>query len=92
MGFKGVELPATLVELATHRLRDAILGTLKPGDKIIEQQLCADFGISRAPLREALRLLAQQGWSSTCRDGDPDTALAPVRDALEVMRCCPSSG
>jgi DNA-binding GntR family transcriptional regulator len=56
------QLPATLVEVAEHRLRDAILrGTLQPGEKIIEEQLCADFGISRAPLREALRLLGQQG-------------------------------
>jgi DNA-binding GntR family transcriptional regulator len=55
-------LPATLVEVAGHRLRDAILrGDLQPGEKIVEEQLCADFGISRAPLREALRLLAQQG-------------------------------
>ncbi|MBX7434681.1 GntR family transcriptional regulator [Mycobacterium sp. Y57] len=55
-------LPATLVEVAAHRLRDAILsGDLAPGEKIVEEQLCADFGISRAPLREALRLLAQQG-------------------------------
>jgi DNA-binding GntR family transcriptional regulator len=62
MGSDGFALPATLVELAAHRLRDAILrGALKPGEKIIEEQLCADFGISRAPLREALRLLAQQG-------------------------------
>ncbi|MBS1694964.1 MAG: GntR family transcriptional regulator [Actinobacteria bacterium] len=56
------QLPATLVEVAGHRLRDAILsGALRPGEKIIEEQLCADLGISRAPLREALRLLAQQG-------------------------------
>ena len=56
------QLPATLVEVAAHRLRAAILsGALKPGDKIIEEQLCADLGISRAPLREALRLLGQQG-------------------------------
>ena len=56
------ELPATLVEVAEHRLRDAILrGALQPGEKIVEEQLCADFGISRAPLREALRLLGQQG-------------------------------
>jgi DNA-binding GntR family transcriptional regulator len=55
-------LPATLVELAEHRVRDAILsGALQPGDKVVEEQLCADLGISRAPLREALRLLAQQG-------------------------------
>ena len=55
-------LPATLVEVAEHRLRDAILsGALRPGQKIVEEQLCTDLGISRAPLREALRLLAQQG-------------------------------
>jgi len=55
-------LPARLVEVAEHRLRDAILsGELQPGEKIVEEQLCADYGISRAPLREALRLLAQQG-------------------------------
>lgn len=56
------DLPATLVEVAELRLRDEILrGALKPGEKIIEEQLCADLGISRAPLREALRLLGQQG-------------------------------
>jgi DNA-binding GntR family transcriptional regulator len=56
------ELPASLVEVAEHRMRAAILsGALQPGDKIIEEQLCADLGISRAPLREALRLLGQQG-------------------------------
>lgn len=55
-------LPATLVEVAAHRLRDAIMsGALQPGAKIIEEQLCSDFGISRAPLREALRVLGQQG-------------------------------
>lgn len=55
-------LPATLNEVAAHRVRDAIMsGALQPGQKIVEEQLCADLGISRAPLREALRQLAQQG-------------------------------
>lgn len=57
-----VALPATLVEVAADRLREGILsGALEPGSRIVEEQLCADLGISRAPLREALRLLAQQG-------------------------------
>lgn len=52
LGSDGSGLPATLVELATQRIRDAILrGALEPGEKIVEEQLCADFGISRAPLR-----------------------------------------
>ena len=54
-------LPASLVELAADRVRDDILsGRLEPGAKIVEETLCADLGISRGPLREALRLLTQQ--------------------------------
>ena len=52
----------SLVELATARLRHEILsGALEPGERLIEEQLTQRFGISRAPLREALRLLGQQG-------------------------------
>ena len=52
----------SLVDLATERLRAEILsGALEPGDRIVEDQICRSYGISRAPLREALRLLAQQG-------------------------------
>src|SRR5581483_8286321 len=36
-------------------------GVLPPGERLIEEQLTQRFGISRAPLREALRELAQQG-------------------------------
>ncbi|WP_328856209.1 GntR family transcriptional regulator [Williamsia herbipolensis] len=55
-------LPASLVDVAHARVRNSILGgTLSPGEKLVEEQLCGALGISRAPLREALRLLAQQG-------------------------------
>ena len=53
---------SSLVELSVRRLRDEILsGTLVPGERLIEEQLTRRFGISRAPVREALRLLGQQG-------------------------------
>ncbi|MEU7867237.1 GntR family transcriptional regulator [Dactylosporangium sp. NPDC049140] len=57
------ELPgASLVELAALRLTREILGGgTEPGERLVEEQLTRRFGISRAPLREALRLLAQQG-------------------------------
>jgi DNA-binding GntR family transcriptional regulator len=52
----------SLVEATTRKLRDEILsGTLEPGTRLIEEQICQRFSISRAPLREALRLLVQQG-------------------------------
>jgi DNA-binding GntR family transcriptional regulator len=58
----GALYAPSLVEVATRQLREEILsGQLKPGQRLIEEQIRQRFSISRAPLREALRLLAQQG-------------------------------
>lgn len=44
------------------RLRDFIVqGNLIEGARIPERQLCEEFGISRTPLREALKVLAAEG-------------------------------
>jgi DNA-binding GntR family transcriptional regulator len=52
----------SLVELAFNRLsREILSGRTDPGERLVEEQLTRRLGISRAPLREALRLLAQQG-------------------------------
>lgn len=47
---------------AAERLRDMIVkGELAPGDRIIEQALCDHLGLSRTPLREAIKTLASEG-------------------------------
>ena len=52
----------SLVQLAADALRDVILaGELKPGDRVIEERLTRQLGISRPPLREAMRLLEREG-------------------------------
>ncbi len=52
----------SLAEVTTRALREEILaGHLAPGERLIEEQIRLRFSISRAPLREALRSLAQQG-------------------------------
>jgi DNA-binding GntR family transcriptional regulator len=44
------------------RLRDMISeGVLKPGTKVPERELCLQFGVSRTPMREALKVLAAEG-------------------------------
>ena len=44
------------------QLRDAIVeGRLLPGARIPERELCAELGVSRTPLREALKVLAAEG-------------------------------
>lgn len=48
-------------ELA-DRLRHMIVeGELAPGEKLSEKELCQRFGVSRTPLREAMRVLATEG-------------------------------
>lgn len=43
-------------------LRDAILdGRLKPGTSLVEKAIAEDFQISRAPVREAIRMLSEEG-------------------------------
>ncbi|PRD44732.1 GntR family transcriptional regulator [Phyllobacterium phragmitis] len=44
------------------RLRDMIIeGDLQPGQRIYENQLGEELGVSRTPLREALKFLASEG-------------------------------
>jgi DNA-binding GntR family transcriptional regulator len=55
------------VEISLHgeilsRLRDYVVeGNLPEGARVPERQLCEMFGISRTPLREALKVLASEG-------------------------------
>ena len=52
----------TLHDELLERIRQMIIeGALPPGDKVPEKQLCKRFGVSRTPLREALKVLASEG-------------------------------
>ncbi len=51
-----------LHEAAADRLRDMIVeGELAPGERVREQALCDRLGVSRTPLREAMKMLAAEG-------------------------------
>ena len=55
-----------LREQVLDALRDAIVhGELKPGQPIVENDLAAQLGISRAPIREALQILNSEGLLET---------------------------
>ena len=46
----------------TTAVRDMIIeGDLAPGERVPEKALCDRFGVSRTPLREALKVLAAEG-------------------------------
>jgi len=51
-----------LRELVFETLRGAIIdGTLKPGERLMEVQLADEMGVSRTPVREAIRKLELEG-------------------------------
>ncbi|MEM1130060.1 MAG: GntR family transcriptional regulator [Pseudomonadota bacterium] len=57
----GIARPALAVEVA-DALRELILeGELAEGEKIREKELTERFGVSRTPLREAMKMLASEG-------------------------------
>src|SRR5690349_11315695 len=54
--------PRALYQDVAERLRQQIFAReLEPGSWIDEQKLAAEYGISRTPLREALKVLAAEG-------------------------------
>jgi DNA-binding GntR family transcriptional regulator len=57
-----IEAPPSITQLAASALRRMIFGgELRPGDRVVENQVAGDLGVSKPPLREALRVLEQEG-------------------------------
>lgn len=52
-----------LRETVADEIRGAILaGRLAPGDRLVEDRLADELGVSRNPVREALRMLQSEGY------------------------------
>jgi DNA-binding GntR family transcriptional regulator len=96
-----------LRQVVTDALRKAILSKqLKPGERLVEEQLAADLGVSRNPVREALRVLESEGLveinprrgaSVTNVSEEEAQEIVEVRAALEGLcarlaarRCTPA--
>lgn len=79
--------PRALYQQVAERLREQIFArTLEPGSWIDEQKLCGEYGISRTPLREALKVLAVEGLvTMKVRRGAYVTEMSSV-DVQQVYR------
>ena len=80
-----IKLISTTVRAqAANELRDRILtGRLRPGDRLDLDQLTAEFGISRTPIREALLELSYEGLVAiTPRSGMAVVGITP-EDAVD---------
>lgn len=66
-------------------LKNAILkGEMKPGEALIETEIAAKLGVSRAPVREALQLLSNSGLVETIPYRGTTVRSLSDRDIEEV--------
>lgn len=77
-------MEATLPEQIANDMRRAILrGHMPPGTAIKERDNAAELGVSRTPMREAIRILAQEGLVTLRPARSPIVALPDPREATD---------
>jgi DNA-binding GntR family transcriptional regulator len=75
-----------LRDVVFQTLRAAILkGELKPGERLMELQLAAKLGVSRTPIREAIRMLEQEGLAVTIPRKGAEVAKMTEKDMEDVL-------
>lgn len=75
-----------LRDVVFHTLRDAILkGELKPGERLMEMHLANKLGVSRTPIREAIRMLEQEGLAVTIPRRGAQVAKMTEKDLEDVL-------
>lgn len=75
-----------LREVVCETLRDAIRrGLLKPGERLMEIQLAEELGVSRTPVREAIRRLELEGYVIMMPRRGTYVATLSIRDINEVF-------
>lgn len=84
----GEYLP--LREVVFNSLREAILtGKLQPGERLMEIQIAENLGVSRTPVREAIRKLEIEGLAVMIPRKGAEVAKITkkqLRDVLEVRK------
>jgi DNA-binding GntR family transcriptional regulator len=68
-----------------HRLRAAITeGAFKPGDHLVERELCERFDVSRPSVREALRQLEAECLIDIVPNRGPSVRVMSIAEVLEL--------
>jgi DNA-binding GntR family transcriptional regulator len=84
-GVSPAAAPLTVIEQSLKSLRRLIMnGELKPGQKLVEISLCASLGVSRASLREALRIMEREHLIDLIPNRGPSVAKLGWQEIEEI--------
>ena len=76
-----------LRDVVFNTLREAILkGEIKPGERLMELQLADKLGVSRTPIREAIRMLEQEGLAVMVPRRGAEVAKMTEKDMQDVLQ------
>ncbi|MFC5723648.1 GntR family transcriptional regulator [Streptomyces gamaensis] len=64
---------------------DIVSGTFPPGSRLTEELLARRYGVSRVPVREALRTLASEGFVTTRRHAGAAVAEPTEQEAADLL-------
>ena len=74
-----------LRELVCENIRQAIIdGTFSPGERLMEIQLADEMGVSRTPVREAIRKLELEGFVVMIPRRGTYVADISIKDITEI--------
>jgi DNA-binding GntR family transcriptional regulator len=73
-------------ESVANYLRGAIAsGALQPGERIVERTVAEELGVSRVPVREAVKVLEREGLVSTRPHAGATVAEIPAEEIEEIV-------
>lgn len=79
---RPVSLPEQIAEQVSERI---LAGELHAGDRIQEQELSESFGVSRGPIREALRILEKDGVVRIMPNRGAHVTALSVKEVREIF-------
>jgi DNA-binding GntR family transcriptional regulator len=78
--------PELVRETVANYLRGAIAaGALQPGERIVERTVAEKLGVSRVPVREAVKVLEREGLVSTRPHAGATVAEIPAEEIEEIV-------
>ncbi len=77
---------ATLSDRVFAELRAGILsGRFRPGERLVEEKLSPEYGVSRVPMREAIKRLQAEGLATAAEDGRGAMVVQLSPEAVEEL-------
>ena len=83
-----IEKPIPYYEQFYHSIKAMIFeGKFKPGERIVENQLAKEFNVSKSPIREAIRMLEQDGLIIMDEKSRMIVYQPTLKDVEEIYFC-----